>query len=65
MDVWTNFLQVALTLMASNYQIESTQHRRRTADNKNRRHTNVQPNLQYHHTTPWTKNDSHREKDKP
>ena len=47
MDEWTSFSQVAFTFMASNYRRNHTQHPREYADIKNRRHTNLQPNLQY------------------
>ena len=47
LDEWTNVSQVAFTFMASNYQRNHNQRPREYATIKNRRHTNLQPNLQY------------------
>ena len=47
MDEWTSFSQVAFTFIASNYRRHHTQHPGQYADIKNRRHTNLQSNLQY------------------
>ena len=43
----TSFSQVAFTFLAASYRRNHTQHRREYADNRNRRHTNLLPNLQY------------------
>ena len=47
MDEWTSFYQVAFKFMASNYRRNHAQRHREYADNRNRRHKNLQPNLRY------------------
>ena len=46
MDEWASYLQFAFTFKGSNYRRNNTQHRE-YAVNRNRRHTNLQHNLQF------------------